>query len=164
MKLSLVLWLLCVILLLPSIISIIISSSSSSSNIIISSIVSNNSSSSSSSSSSSILTLTDIFIPVPLSNKVLQAACDTNMFYRSVLRTVSGMGMGMNVTAHYSEGRPISLLRLSLLRFLASLLRLSLLRFLASLLRFLFSLLRFSLKLSREFPTSLQFSQGQKAG
>ena len=38
-----------------------------------------------------------------LQKRVLQTSCGTHFFYGNVLRTVLGMGMGMNVTAHGSR-------------------------------------------------------------
>ena len=41
-------------------------------------------------------------MPIPLPNKVLQTSDRTHFFYENVPQTVLGMGMGMNVTAHFS--------------------------------------------------------------
>ena len=40
-----------------------------------------------------------IFIPIPLPERIMQASCCTTLFYKFILQTVLGMGMGMNVRA-----------------------------------------------------------------
>ena len=41
-----------------------------------------------------------IFIPMPLSPKVIQASLCPHLLSENVLQTLLGMGMGMNITAH----------------------------------------------------------------
>ena len=38
----------------------------------------------------------------------VQTSCCARLFYTIVLQTISGMGMGMNVTAHQRQGRYVS--------------------------------------------------------
>ena len=41
-----------------------------------------------------------IFIPIPLPDKVIHISSCTMLFYKDVLQTVSGAGVGTSVTAH----------------------------------------------------------------